>query len=205
MIRSSSKGSLQSITTSSSDEQGASVFERWWNETEELFYNLSNKIPAHNLIGLVSLLIECISTVVISMDPFYSWGERTKDVLTGFSWIRGPVPSSWNYAPDFVILFAVAVIIILAPLCFALYIMNSGNPANWTFSALNLLNVLVYKWFYYILMTILLIPLKCNFATQTLVYFPQEQCWESPNIIIFSIAIVPIILMVILKSIILLL
>lgn len=205
MIRSSSKGSLHSITTSSSDQHGTSIIAQWWNDTEELFYNLSGKIPAHDLVGLVSLLIESISMVAISMDSFYSWGNRTKKILSGFSWIRGPIPSSWNYIPDFIILFAVAVIISLAPLLFALYVQNSGVSANWIFSALSLLMALVYKWFYFILITILLIPLKCNLGTNTLLYFPQEQCWDSPNTILFSIAIIPIALMVLTKSIILLL
>lgn len=200
MNKSSSKSSVHSLGTSDSENYEISFVSQLQNDVEELAFNLCGKVPAHKLLAAVVFIIEKLTLISISLDSSYSWAERVKGGLSSFSWIRGANQNGWSYYPTFCIMFAIAVILSILPIICEIVAVSRAFNKNRIFGILNFLLVLVYRILYYFIITILIIPLKCNFKTGNLVDFESQQCLQTPNVILFGITFVPIIIMIGMKT-----
>lgn len=199
MIKNSSTTSVYTVTSSESEGAEIGIFSQVWNNQTELLYNLCGRLPRYKTIATIAFILENLHFMILSIDRNFAWGVGTKKVLSWISWIRGPVPDGWNYSIAVPIMLGMAFMGSLLPLILSWNAFSSANNSP-IFSTLYICIVILYKVLYFPIMSILLIPSKCDISKNVLVDFPDIQCWTVPNVILYSLKFFPMGIMVVGKS-----
>jgi hypothetical protein len=182
--------SVKSSSVSSDERSNAGLFGNLisW----KIFYKLSNKLPyqhlwivlkAYNMLALMSLCI----------DPDFAWGPITKKVLKIIYFpLRGYYFSQGGSYTNMIILESVLFGFMLVTF-FTLYlVLRDEHSKGRTLMLLQILLMMIAQVFPVPLSSMVLEPWKCNLATGMMVKFPDQYCFEVPNVIFFVLSIISI-------------
>jgi len=178
-------GSVATITSSSSGE-GLGYLSKLQNQTLEFLFLLCGKVPKNNVANLFVFLFQSIALISLSLDPSFSWSSNTKSILTAISVLRG----SWKYGgyTSFIAGYSAIGVIPLLILVLFFYLQSRDNTSNAVIGTYMLFLHFACKAFFTHILTVFFTPLKCKFTVGLLADFPNQKCWDVPNVVLFGLS-----------------
>lgn len=157
-----------------------------WN----IFYKLCNQLSYQKLWGLLRLY-DMIAFIELSVDPDYSWGPITKQVLKFIYYpVRGYYISVGESMTTFIILQCVIFAVLFLTFLLLYLILRNENAKGRSLIFLQIVLMVVTQIFPIQLASIIIEPWKCNLITGMMIKFPDQQCFGVPNIIFFVLSFI---------------